>query len=64
MPSISLAGHYVVEGVIYLRQRVVYVMQSGVGQCPKNGRLNETATRQWFWLPCLPRKPYLLHGPS
>src|SRR5919204_972732 len=21
--------------------------------------LNETATRQWFWLPCLPRKPYL-----
>jgi hypothetical protein len=29
----------------------------------RNRMLNETATRQWCWLPCLPRKPYLWHGP-
>jgi hypothetical protein len=30
---------------------------------PEKLLLNETATRQWFWLLCLPCKPYLLHGP-
>jgi hypothetical protein len=49
-PVSALAGHYDDEGVIYLRQRVVNVMQSGCRVVSQKREVFETSFMlRWEW---------------